>query len=199
MKLSKRLQTICDFVPENKNTIDVGCDHALVDIYLNKYKNCNCLATDISKKCIEKANENIKKHQALVQTKVTNGLENINLSDQIIIISGMGTKTILEIINKKITNDLIISTHNNIPLLKKILYKKGYRVYKETVIYDKKYYVITYYKYKKGKKTNPYTSPYYNKEYYQFLLDKYKNIYEKNHKLKYKIILLKIKKVINKS
>ena len=33
---------------------------------------------------------------------------------------------------------------------------------------------------------------------YQFLLDKYKNIYEKNHKLKYKIILLKIKKVINK-
>jgi len=36
MKLSKRLKAICDFVPNNAEIIDVGADHALVDIYLTK-------------------------------------------------------------------------------------------------------------------------------------------------------------------
>lgn len=196
MKLSKRLKAICDFVPENSKIIDVGCDHGLVDIYLNKYKNCHCLATDISKKCLNKAKENANKYSANISFKVADGLENIDLKDEIIIIAGMGTDNILKILNKKITNDLIISTHNNIPLLKHKLYKKGYRIHKETVIFDKKYYIINYFKYKKGAKTNPYTSPYYSKEYRQFLLDKYNNLFKKSHKLKYKIIANKIKKTI---
>ena len=61
MKLSKRLKTICDFIPNNSNVIDVGADHAKVSIYLNKYKYCHVLATDISENCLTKAKENIKK------------------------------------------------------------------------------------------------------------------------------------------
>ena len=40
MKISKRLKAISDFITDNSNVIDVGCDHALLDIYLfNNKKN----------------------------------------------------------------------------------------------------------------------------------------------------------------
>ena len=198
-KLSKRLKTICNFVPNNSKIIDVGADHALVDIYLTKEKNCTCLATDISEKCMEKAKENIKKEGLNIQTKVTNGLENIKIQDEIIIIAGMGTHTILKILENNIKNDLIISSHNDIPLLHKKMQKKGYRITKEEAIYDKHYYIITYYKYKKGKKQNNYITDFIknNKEYIKYLKNKYKikYKYEKNiiNKIKYKHILNKLK------
>lgn len=199
IKLSKRLKTICDFVPNSSKIIDVGADHALVDIYLTKEKNCTCLATDISEKCIEKAKENIKKESLNIKTKVTDGLKNINIKDEIIIIAGMGTHTILKILDNNIKNDLIISSHNDIPLLHKKMQKKGYRIIKEEVVYDKHYYIITYYKFKKEKKQNNYITDFIkDKNYIKYLKENYqtKYKYEKNifQKLKYKYIINKLKK-----
>ena len=199
MKISKRLKTIADLVPENSKIIDVGCDHALLSIYLNKYKNCDVLATDISKTCIEKANENIKKYDAHIKTLVANGLDSIELNNQIIIIAGMGAHTISKILNISLTNDLIISSNNNIPWLRKKLYKKGYYIYKETFVFDKHYYVITYYKYGKNKKINYTVSPFItDKEYLKHLLKTYKlkYKYEKNifKKLNYLYLIKKITK-----
>ncbi len=149
MKISKRLKTICDLVPENKNIIDIGADHALTDIYLTKYKNCSCLATDISKGAIEQAQKNINKYKVDVKTKVTDGLNDIKLKDEILIISGMGTNTIINILNKEITNDIIISSHTNNEILKKFMEEKNYYVYKEVALFEKHNYIITYYKIKK--------------------------------------------------
>ena len=39
VKLSKRLKAIADLVDKDSKIIDVGCDHALLDIYLLKNKN----------------------------------------------------------------------------------------------------------------------------------------------------------------
>ena len=50
MKLSKRLQTICDLVEENSSIIDVGCDHALIDIYLVLYKHVTAIAADVNQR-----------------------------------------------------------------------------------------------------------------------------------------------------
>ena len=50
MKLKPRLQAIANLIKDNSKIIDVGADHGLLDIYLSKYKNCTCLATDISPK-----------------------------------------------------------------------------------------------------------------------------------------------------
>lgn len=199
MKLTKRLQAICDLIEEGSRIIDVGADHALVDIYLTKYKNCKCIATDISEKCIQKAKENIEKNNLNIETIVTNGLENIDLKDEKIILAGMGAHTILKILNKNITNDLIISAHTDIPLLRKEIQKKGYYIEDEKVVNEKHYYIITYYKYGKGKKSNNYITPFIqNKEYINFLEEKYKikYKYEKNifKKLKYLIIIQTIKR-----
>lgn len=144
MKLSKRLMAISDLIPKNSQIIDVGADHALLDIYLNKYKSCKCLATDISKSCILKAQSNALKYQADIETMVTDGLNNINLKDEIIVISGMGTKTITKILDIPLTNDLIISSHTKINDLKEFLFNKNYQIVKEITIEDKKLYNIIY-------------------------------------------------------
>ena len=36
IKLSKRLEKIAQLIDENDNVLDIGCDHALLDIYLSK-------------------------------------------------------------------------------------------------------------------------------------------------------------------
>ena len=38
IKISKRLKAIADLVPDNCTICDVGCDHALLDIYLYQTK-----------------------------------------------------------------------------------------------------------------------------------------------------------------
>ena len=147
MKLNKRLKTICDMIPVESEIIDVGTDHGYVPIYLNKFKNCHCLATDISEFSLSKARNNALKTQANIDFLCTDGLNNINLKKQIIIISGMGTKTILDILNKNITNDLVISTNNDVNYLIEELIRKGYIVKENKKIIEHKTYEIIYFKY----------------------------------------------------
>lgn len=149
LKIRTRLLEICNLIEPNSKIIDVGADHALLDIYLNKYKNCQCLAIDISEACITKAKENIKKYNAKVETKVNDGLEGIKLNNEIIVISGMGTKTIKKILNIDIQNDLLLVSHTKIDELKEFLINKKYQIITEKEIFDKKKYTIIYAKSKK--------------------------------------------------
>lgn len=144
MKLKPRLQAIADLIENDSKVIDVGADHGLLDIYLSRYKNCTCLATDISPKCIERAVLNSIKYKTTILTKVNNGLDNLKLSNEIIVISGMGTRLIKKILDRKINNDLIISSHTNIDELKAFLMKKKYKIIKEEKVIEKKEYTIIY-------------------------------------------------------
>ena len=38
MKISKRLEVISDFIEETDRLIDIGCDHAILDIFLCEKK-----------------------------------------------------------------------------------------------------------------------------------------------------------------
>ena len=114
MKLSKRLKAISDLIPDDSFVIDVGSDHAFLDIYLNKYKNCQCLAIDKSKYCTETALANALKYDSEIMAITNDGLNGISLNDEIIVISGMGTRNIVKILDFDITNDLILSSHTNI-------------------------------------------------------------------------------------
>lgn len=144
MKLKPRLQAIADLIENDSKVIDVGADHGLLDIYLSRYKNCTCLATDISPKCIERAVLNSIKYKTTILTKVNNGLDNLKLSNEMIVISGMGTRLIKKILDRKINNDLIISSHTNIDELKEFLMKKKYKIIKEEKVIEKKEYTIIY-------------------------------------------------------
>jgi len=180
MKISKRLKMIADMIT-NINVVDIGCDHALLDIYLTLNGKI-CIASDISNKVLDSAKNNIKKYNLSdkINVVLSNGTNNIDIpSNSSLVISGMGTHTIIEILdstNHKNINELIIQSNNELELLRKSIIKLGYYIEDENAILDKnKFYVII--KFKKGHKK--YTKKELllgpilkDKQYYKYLLGK---------------------------
>ena len=140
MKLSKRLEAIANLV-DTKRVIDVGCDHGYLDIYLTLYKDCNCIATDISSKAINSCISNINKYHLTnrIETIVTDGINGININkNDTIILSGMGTSTIIDILNnKELPNTIIISSNNNLEHLRRFMVSIGYIINNEIYVYEK--------------------------------------------------------------
>ena len=60
MKINSRLKTIGDLVPLSSYPLDIGCDHALLSIYLVKEKGMKkALASDNKSGPLKKAKENV--------------------------------------------------------------------------------------------------------------------------------------------
>jgi len=208
MNLSKRLQAIATLVDVNARVIDVGCDHAYLDIYLTQNNDNKCVATDINKNALEIAKKNIKKYnlENKIETKLANGLTDIKVRDNDnIVICGMGTYTILEILKtNNLSNTLVISSNNNVDILRKEVINLGYYIDSEIFIIDKNkpYIIIKFIKgIKKYNKLDILLGPILknNLEYKKYIIKKYKNILNNisNKKillrLKYRIIILGLK------
>ena len=149
MKLSNRLKTIADMV-RTTSVIDVGCDHGLLDVYLAQEKHIPCIASDISENALKQARENIDKYQVqdFVQVICTNGLQGIHVSSEdTVILSGMGTHTIIEILKERDdVKHCIISAHTDIPYLRRWMISHGYTIVEEQIIEEKNilYIVISF-------------------------------------------------------
>lgn len=167
MKINARLKLIGDLVEPNSYCLDVGCDHALLDIYLiHRNVNIKTVASDIASGPLEQAKKNISREhlEGQIETKLGPGLSTYVAGIDTLIISGMGGLNIISIckennkILKKIST-LIISPNNYQEKVKRYLTKNGYYISNEEFVKDKKfiYQVIIF---KKGKKK------YSNKEYY---------------------------------
>ena len=155
MKISNRLKCISDMIDNGSNVIDIGCDHGLLDIYLTKYKKCNCIASDISENVLKNTKSNVTKYEMNNKIKIicSDGLKNIDIDcskKNIIVISGMGTSTILNILNcNKLSSidDMIIQSNNEINILRKEIIKLGFYIYDEKIINDSnKDYIVIYFK-----------------------------------------------------
>lgn len=187
MNISKRLKTIANLV-DTKKVIDVGCDHGLLDIYLTLIKNCHCIATDISKNAIKSCMDNINLYNLKdkIEVMVTDGINGINIdAEDTIVLSGMGTKTIIDILSNKVLSDnMIISSNNHLEELRRFMISIGYYIDNEIYILEHNiHYVII--KFKKGKKKyNKYDyilGPIVidNLEYRKYILNHYKNLFDK--------------------
>ncbi len=153
IKLSKRLKTIGDLVLSGKSSyiIDVGCDHALLDIYLlQNNSNLKIIASDIREKPLESAKKNIIKYSFLnkIELLLKDGIKNINKDIDTAVISGMGEETITYILNEgreELThiNRLVISSNNKYVDIRKNIIKLGFIINNELIVYeDGKYYII---------------------------------------------------------
>lgn len=146
MKISKRLEAIASLIPDNSTVIDVGCDHALLDIYLAQEKNCECIATDINKNALDQAKYNISRfHVTKVKTVLTDGLKGIPIRNtDIVVISGMGTGTINHILTiENLPNRLLISSHTDFEDLRRNVVSLGYFIQDEKYVEEKgKAYII---------------------------------------------------------
>ena len=183
-----RIEAIYSFIDLKDRVVDVGCDQAKLGILLAK-RNQKSIASDISPKVIERASLDIRKLglDNLIDLRVSNGLQNIKEKEaDTLVLSGMGTHTILEILNStKIKFNKIITISNNYhDILRDKMNELNYKVDKELIIKENnKYYNLILFT--KGIKKysqkelllglNQVDNELY-KEYLNHLLNKYKTI-----------------------
>ena len=184
-KISKRLLSIADFISKEDELVDVGCDHGLLSIYLIENKLCKrVIASDINPNALNNAIENIKKKNLNIETILSDGIDNIDLTNiNTLIISGMGTSTILHILkdNNKLNNinKIIIQSNNEHEVLRKEMNNKNYYLKEEKTLKDKNKWYITMYYIKSNKKNTKNEIEYgdlNNQEYIKFLLNKYNEL-----------------------
>lgn len=212
-KLSKRLKSLASLVEKNDQVVDVGCDHGLLSIYLVENKLCKkVIASDVNQNALNSAIKNISSRKLDIETVLSDGINDINLKGiNTLIISGMGTSTILHILSddKKLKNikKLILQSNNDHAILRRELNRKGYFLEQEVALNDKgKWYVTMLFK--KSDKSNSIKEIEYgylnNDEYNDYLISNYKKIFKKIplYSIKAKVNsykkYIKLKKVIGK-
>ena len=179
-----RIEAIYSLIDIDDKVVDVGCDQAKLSIMLAK-RNQSSIASDISENVINKAKSNIKSN--LIDLRVSSGLSNIKEGEvDTLVLAGMGTHTILDILNNtNIRFKKIITISNNYhDILRNKMNDLNYIVDKELIVKDNnKYYNLIMFKEgnrKYNKKElllglNHIDKDMYN-EYLNYLLNKYLKI-----------------------
>ena len=145
VNINKRLEMIAFKIPDNRSVIDVGCDHALLGIYLvlNK-KNIKVIASDINEGPLVKARENIKKFgvEEQIKIKLGNGIDTIEEGIDTIVISGMGGLNMVGILKYKThllknVSTIVLSPNNYTKEVRREITKLGYYISDEDLVEDK--------------------------------------------------------------
>lgn len=144
--LSLRLSSLTKFVNYNDKIIDIGCDHALLDIFLVKNDLVkSIIASDINVQALNSGIKNIENEglSGKISARLGDGLNVLTDKDNIdtVIISGMGTNTIMGILNNdhlKDINKLIIQSNNDHTMLRKYVTKLGFFIKSEEYFQDNK-------------------------------------------------------------
>ena len=200
--MNRRLTKITEYIDKNDSVIDVGCDHGYLTIYLYKNKLCkNVFGSDISKNALEYAINNSKKGNLDINFYVSDGLKDIKEYYDTIVISGMGTHTIIDILsNKELPNKIILSSNNDYYILRKFMYSLGYSITKEDIIKENnKYYdIMCFIKNKTHiKKKDLFLGFHNNIDYYNYLINK-NILIMKKAPLKKKLKLIKENRIMKK-
>ena len=207
--ISKRLESLSKYFNSDDKVIDIGCDHALLDIYLIQNNILSSMiVSDIHEGAIKQGIDNIKlnKLDKKIDARLGDGLKVLNDKDEVdtILISGMGTSTILGIIEnpyfKKI-NKLVIQSNNDHEILRTELVKKSFNITNEEMVQEngKTYINIVF---ERGRKTYAPLELKYgpllvrNMEYLKYREDYFKNILNKVPRSKL-LIRYKLRKEIN--
>ena len=149
----------------------------------------NIIVSDVSSNALKQGINNINKYNLTkkIDARCGNGLEVLNDSDIVntVIISGMGSNTILKILSNKYIkniNKLVIQSNKDYELLRRNIVSSGFIIDKEEVVEDngKLYINIIFIKGNKEYSDTIYKyglSSMVNKEiYYNYLIDKYNKI-----------------------
>lgn len=218
MKINERLKKIGDLVEANSFCLDVGCDHAFLDIYLVKRgDNIKAIASDIKEGPLNQAKENIKREhlENEIEVRLGDGLNTYSKEVDTVIISGMGGRNIIGICknNLKILKEidtLILSPNNYQEDLKRFLCKNGFYIENEEFVKMGNfiYQIIIF---KKGKKKYSKREYFFGpifltkkdklfKEYYEREMKSREiliNILPKNYRLKKYLVKKEIKLIKN--
>lgn len=211
--LSLRLASLTKYFDYNDSVIDIGCDHALLDIYLVKNNILKkMIVSDVHEGALNQGIKNIQDAglENKIDARLGNGLKVLTKKDKIdtILISGMGASTILNILNDEYLsniNKLVLESNNDHMLLRKEIIKLGFYITHEEYLVDndKNYINIVFERgNKKYKKNELRYGPIliHNKTYLNFELRntiKIFNLIPKN-KIRYRFILKREIRLLNR-
>ena len=160
IKLSKRLMSISNMITNTKILADIGCDHALLDIYLLENKKINkSIACDITEGALLQARKNIKKSNIKnIDVRLSDGLNEINSRDNVdtIVMSGLGDYKIISILNNNVEklkniSEIIIQSNTGINNIRKYMQSINYHISNEVLVKEKGI-IYTVIKFSKGYK-----------------------------------------------
>lgn len=190
--MNKRIKAIFKYINSDDLVADIGCDQALLSELLAK-NNIYSVASDIKKNIIDSAQKRIKNLglNKYVKFVVSDGVKNIDDNIDTLVLSGMGTYTILKILenSKKQYKKIITISNNNHDILRLKMLDLGYEIDKEEIIYEKsKFYNLIIFKIgniKYSKEEILFGKNHQNIELFikklEYDLKKYKKIYNLNN------------------
>ncbi len=197
MKINKRLMAIAELVDDGSNLIDVGCDHALLPIYVMEHKkNITAIASDKLPGPLEQAKKNIKAAnlENKIKVQLSDGIKDLDDQTDTIVISGMGGQLMIGIFKyqmEKLKNikTIILSPNNDQSMIRSFLLKHGFILVDEMMVEDAGHIYLGM-KFQKGKK-------HYSRQELYFgpiLLEKRGELFDKYYQkeLERKRILIKL-------
>lgn len=145
--MSSRLQSLVDFVDEEKVVADIGADHGIVALKVYEEKKPKkVIATDVSKASLQKLKDKIKDTNIDIELRVCDGIKELDdLMPEQIIIAGMGGHLIAQIIEEGLAvaqqaDKLILGAHNSLAYLRRFLIDNNFDIIKEKIVYEEKIY-----------------------------------------------------------
>ncbi len=182
-----RIEALCSFINEDDKVVDVGCDQAKLGLMLAK-RGQKSIASDRSENVIDRARHDLGRNK-YIDLRVSDGLDNINEGEaDTLVLAGMGTHTMLEILNKtSLKFKKIITISNNYHnILREKMNKLDYKVDSELIVEDMdKFYNLIVFVPGNSEYTERelllglnHVDEVMYKKYINFLKDKYNNIKE---------------------
>lgn len=160
MKLSRRLETIASFVTPGNSLADIGTDHGYIPVSLAQNGTVpRALAMDLRNGPLLRAQAHIREAGVgrLVETRLSDGMLALRPGEaDTVIIAGLGGELLIRILadGESVKDDagntlrasvkeFVLSPHTEWGAVRKYLRTHGYRLIRETVIFDEgKYYTV---------------------------------------------------------
>ena len=154
--LSKRLNAIKNMIPYGTEfVLDIGTDHGLLPIALVKEKEvCKVVGSDIAKSPVHQAKMNVTRHglESKIDIRQGDGFQVLDKDEQpqVIVIAGMGTETIIDILSRCEAcwynkSNLVLQPMTEPKKLRRFLLEVEYQFSSEKLVKEKSlFYQIIY-------------------------------------------------------
>lgn len=149
---SLRLNTIASYVNDGSRICDVGCDHALLPVYLvSSGKAYHAIAMDVNRGPLKRAKENVVRagFEDKIEIRLSDGLDALNTGEaDHIIMAGMGGALMIRILDAGFDKALsaarwILQPQSEIPEVRAWLRSRGIGILDESMLVERsKYYNV---------------------------------------------------------
>lgn len=152
IQLSKRLQSVADFVENCETMADVGTDHGYIPVYLvlnRKVK--KAIAMDVNPGPLQRAKEHICQYglEHAIETRLSDGCFALKPGEaDAIVIAGMGGALMQRILEQgeavaRAAQRLVLQPQSEAASFRQFLFRHGYQILAEDMaLEDGKYYPI---------------------------------------------------------